>query len=95
MKGIIDDMTPAEKVTLDRGRLHREVTNKLFYADDTIIMTSSAQASQLIFQQIQHKSKTYGMNLNQNRCEHIRLTPFIEYNSKTGKKSQPHKRLHT
>lgn len=39
MMDITDDMTPAEKLTLDRGRLHHEVTKNLFYADDTIIMT--------------------------------------------------------
>ena len=52
MKDITDDMTPEEKLTLDRGKLNHEVTKNLFYADDAIIMTSSAQATQLILQKI-------------------------------------------
>ena len=36
-------------------------------------MTASAQATQLILQKIQRESKKYGMKLNQNKCEHIRL----------------------
>ena len=77
MKDITDDMTLAEKLTLDRGKLCHEVTDNSFYADDTVIMTSSAQASQLSFQTIQQESKTYGVNLNQNKCEHISSTPYI------------------
>ena len=50
MKDITDDMTPEEKLILDRGKLNHEVTKNPFYADDTIIMTSSAQATQLILQ---------------------------------------------
>ena len=73
LKDITDDMVPAEKLTLDRGELRREITKHLFYADDTIIMTSSVPASQLIFQKIQHESNKYGMKLNQDKCEHIRL----------------------
>ena len=73
MKDTTDDMTPEEKLTLDRGKLNHEVTKHLFYADDTVIMTSSAQATQLILQTIQIESNKYGMKLNQNKCEHIRL----------------------
>ena len=57
MKDITDDMTPEEKLTLDKGKLNHEVTKNLFYADDTIIMTSTAQATQLILQKIQRESK--------------------------------------
>ena len=59
--------------TLDRGRLNHGITKHLFCTDDTIIMTSTAQASQLLLQKIQQKSRTYGMKLNQNKCEHIGL----------------------
>ena len=48
MKDLTDDATLAEKLILDRGKLRHEVANNLFYADDTIIMTSSAQAAQLL-----------------------------------------------
>ena len=64
-------MTPAEKLKLGTGKLHHEVTKNIFYADDTIIMTSSAQASHLLPQKVQQKYKKYGMKLNQNKCEHI------------------------
>ena len=65
-------MTPEEKLILDRGKLNHEVTKNLFYADDTIIMTASAQAT-AHSPKIQRESKKYGMKLNQNKCEHIRL----------------------
>ena len=71
MKDISDAMTQAEQITLDRGRLNHEITKHLFYADDTIIMTSTAQASQLLLQKIPQESRKYGMKLNQSRCEHI------------------------
>ena len=73
MKDITDDMTPEEKLTLDEGKLNHEVTKNLFYADGTIIMTSTAQATQLFLHKIQNESKKYGMKLNHNKCEHIRL----------------------
>ena len=48
MKDILDDMTQTEKQTLDRSKLNHEITKHLFYADDTIIMTPTSQASQLL-----------------------------------------------
>ena len=53
------DTALAEKLTLDRGKKHNEVIKNLFYAEGTIIMTSSVQASQLILQTIQHESNKY------------------------------------
>ena len=81
MKDITDDMTQAEKRTLVRGRLNHEIIKHLFYADDTIIMTSTAQASQLLLQKIQQESRTYGTKLNQSKCEHIGLNAIhrIQY----------------
>ena len=76
-------MTQAEKRTLDRGRLKHEITNILFNADDTIIMTSTAQASQLLLQKAQQESRKYGMKLNQSKCEHIGLNAIhrIQYDN--------------
>ena len=80
MEDITDDMTQAEK-TLDRGKLNHEITRNSFYADDTIIMTSTSQAFQLLRQTIQQEFIKYGMKLNQSKCEHIRLNAIhrIQY----------------
>ena len=82
MKDITDDMTQPEKRTLDRGKRNHGITKKTFYADDTIIMTSTSQASQLLLQRIQQEPRKYGMKLNQSKCEHIglnaiRLNPIL------------------
>ena len=84
MKDITDDMTPEEKLTLDKGKLNHEVTKNLFYADDTIIMTSTAQATQLILHRIQNESRKYGMKLNHNKCEHIRLNAIHRIHFENG-----------
>ena len=55
MRDITDDLTPAEKRILDRGKLHHDITKDLFYAGDTIIMTSSSQSAQLILQSFQQE----------------------------------------
>ena len=84
MKDITDDMTPEEKLTLDEGKLNHEVTKNLFYADDTIIMTSTAQATQLILHKIQNESKTCGMKLNHNKCGHIGLNAIHRIHFENG-----------
>ena len=45
-KDIKDDLTEEETAELHRGRLHHEITKNLFYADDTIIMTTTTAAAQ-------------------------------------------------
>ena len=44
-------------------------------------MTSAAQASQFLLQNLQQEPRTYGMKVNQSRCEHIGLNAIhrIQY----------------
>ena len=81
MKDIMSSLTPDERRILDEGKRHHEITKNLFYADDTIIMTATAEAAQVILQTIQREFIKYGMKLNQAKCEHIRLNAIhrIQY----------------
>ena len=42
--------------------------DKLLYADDTIILTSTKQAAEIILHKIQEESSRYNMTLNRNKC---------------------------
>ena len=85
MTDITDGMTQTEK-TLDRGRLNHEIAQNQFDADDTIIMTSTSQASQLLLQKNQQEPRKYGMKLNQSKCEHVGLDAIhrIQYDNGEG-----------
>ena len=54
MEDIKDDLTEEETAEPHRGILHHEITKDLFYADDTIIMTTTTAATQIMLHRIQH-----------------------------------------
>ena len=67
-------MNPEEQIIVNAGKLHNIDLTELFYADDTLIMASTAAAAaETIFQHIELESGRYNMNLNHSKCIHLRL----------------------
>ena len=52
-KDIENNLTEEEEHILYQGRLCRATFNKLFYADDTLVMTTTAETAELILHTIQ------------------------------------------
>ena len=53
MKDIENNLTEEEEHILYQGRLCRATFNKLFYADDTLVMTTTTESAELILHKIQ------------------------------------------
>ena len=53
MKDIENNLTEEEEHTLYQGRLCRATLHKLSYADDTLVMTTTTEAAELILHKIQ------------------------------------------
>ena len=69
MRDISNKLTQAERgIHRNEQPLGMEGYGKLLYADDTIILTSTKQAAEVILHRIQEESSRYNMKLNQNRC---------------------------
>ena len=73
MYDVEEGFTENEKDIVARGELHEQVSGKLFYADDTIIMTKIAEAVEVILHRIEKESHKYVLKLNQNKCIHIHM----------------------
>ena len=56
--------------------LGMEGYDKLLYADDTIILTSTKQAAEVILHKIQEESSRYNMKFNQNKCILLGMNSF-------------------
>ena len=70
MRDINTKLTQEERTTLRNEQpMGMEGCDKLLYADDTIILTSTKQAAEIILHKIQEKSCRYNMELNnQSKC---------------------------
>ena len=69
MRDISPKPTQEERVILRNEQpMGMEGYDKLLYADDTIILTSTKQAAEIILHKIQEESSRYNMRLNQNKC---------------------------
>ena len=66
-------LTEQELETTNRDPLHKQVNGKLSYADDTIIMSKTAESGEIILHKIELESSKYSLKLNQNRCIHIQM----------------------
>ena len=71
MYDVQEGLTEHEKEIVERSKLHKQGSGKLFYADDTIIMAKTAEAVEAILHRIEEKSYKYALKLNQNKCIHI------------------------
>ena len=73
IRDIRTNLTEEEKRILDNGKLHKVEQDSLFYADDTVIMTTTADAAQMVLHKIQEESAKYNLKLNQTKCCLLRL----------------------
>ena len=68
MRDINSKLTQQERVMLrSKQPMGMEGYDKLLYADDTIILTSTKETAEIIFHKIQVSSR-YNMRRNQNKC---------------------------
>ena len=68
------NMSLEEQIIVNAGKLHNIDLTELFYADDTLIMASTAAAAETILQHLELESGKYNMNLNHTKCIHLRLS---------------------
>ena len=73
MHDVDSGMTEAEKENVEANRLHKEVSSRLFYADDTIIMSQTAEAAEIVLHRIQQESHKYALKLNETKCTHLQM----------------------
>ena len=81
MKDIDNNLTEEEANIINQGKLCKATFNKLFYADDTLIMTTTTEAAELILHKIQKESALYNLKLNQSKCCLFRMSAIqtIQY----------------
>ena len=65
-------MNLEEQIIVNAGKLHNIDLTELFYADDTLIMASTAAAAETILQHIELEYGKYNMNINHTKCIHFR-----------------------
>ena len=66
-------LTEQELDTVENSKLHKQVSGKLFYADDTIIMAQKAEAVEIVLHRIEAESHKCALKLNQGKCIHIQM----------------------
>jgi hypothetical protein len=80
MKDVEDSLTEQEKNLVEAGKPDTGI-NKLFYADDTILMTTTVHAMECLLHAIEKESAKYNMRLNKQKCIVINMNEVhrIEY----------------
>eukprot|EP00972_Heterocapsa_arctica_P090849 13405511-Heterocapsa_arctica.AAC.1 len=73
MMDIENDLTQDEKELLLKGKPSHTQINKLFYADDTLILASNHEAAELLLHKIQIESDKYNLSLNLKKCVQLQL----------------------
>ena len=73
MKDIVNNFTEEEANVINQGKLCKATFNKLFYADDTLIMTTTTEAAELILHKIRRESALYNLKLNQSKSCLLRM----------------------
>ena len=66
-------LTEQELEIVENSKLHKQVSSKSFYADDTIIMAKTTEAVEIILHRIEAESRKYALKLNQGKCIHIQV----------------------
>ena len=81
MKDIVINFAEGEANVTNQGKLCKATFNKLFYADDTLIMTTTTEAAELILHKTQKESALYNLKLNQSKCCLLRMNAIqtIQY----------------
>ena len=79
-KGLIEQ----ELEIVENNKLHTQVSGKLFYADNTIIMARTAEAVEIILHRIETESHRFALKLNQGKCIHIQMNAIHRLHFKQG-----------
>ena len=75
MADIEQGMTEGERQIITESQpTGAEGHDKLFYADDTLILASTAEAAELMLRKIRTESAKYNMRLNQKKCVFLRMS---------------------
>ena len=69
--GVRTNISLQEQIDPAAGQLHNISLSELYYADDTLIMSSTAKAAETILQHIEQESEKYNMKLNYDKCIHL------------------------
>ena len=73
-----------QELDIVENKLHKQVSGKSFYADDTIIMTKTAEAVELMLHKIETESHKYALKLNQGKRLHIQMNAIRRIHSRQG-----------
>ena len=65
MEDIEHNLTEEEEHILEQGQLCKATFNKPFYAYDTLVMTTTTEAVELILHKIRRESAHYNLKFNQ------------------------------
>ena len=64
MEDVKEGLTEQEQIELRQGTPQRRGINKVFYADDTILLTTTKQSMENLLHSIERESAKYNMKLN-------------------------------
>ena len=81
---INNDLTAAQKKTLMEGLPHGTTISELFYADDTLIITRTAKAAQILLRATEKESLKYNLRLNYTKCIHIPMNDLRRVRYRNG-----------
>ena len=73
-----------EQIDLAAGQLHNVNLSEHYYADDTLIMASTANAAETILQHIESESEKYNMKPNRAKCIHLRMNDLHSVSYRNG-----------
>ena len=68
MEDVENGLTEIEKIGLRQGTPQRTGINKVFYADDTILLSTTKQSMESLLHSIERASAKYNMRLNKQKC---------------------------
>ena len=60
-------------------RIKNATFDEILFADDTICVSENAQALTLLLHKIQEKGQQYGLTLNKDKCEIIRISRETQF----------------
>ena len=85
MKDVEHGLTEIEKIGLRQGTPQRTGINKVFYADDTILLTTTKQSMESLLHSIEWESAKYNMRLNKQKCVVLNMNEImrVEYSDGT------------
>ena len=77
-------LTEQELEIVENSKLHKQVSGKLFYAGDTIIMAQKAEAVEIVLHRTEAESHKYALKLNQGKCIHIQMNAIYRIHFRQG-----------